>query len=64
MGLRKLNGFDSALVSIIPKVLEKGDNITLRCRIVNGDVQGTLLLVTAALALWNAAIVPATLAHG
>jgi len=64
MRVRKLKGFYSALASIIPNVLDQCDNITLHCSNDIGDVQGTLLMVTAALALWNAAIVPATLAHG
>ena len=64
MRLRKLKDCYSALASIIPKVLEQGDNIPLYCSNDIGDVQVTLLMFTAALALWNAAIVPATLAHG
>ena len=51
MRLRKLKDCYSALASIIPKVLEQGDNIPLYCSNDIGDVQGTLLMVTAALAL-------------
>ena len=55
---------DPIAALIIRLVLERDDKLTLCFRKVNGDFQGTLLLVTATLALWNAAIVPATLAHG